>query len=202
MKINIKFITVAALSALIVFPAAALAGGDHSTVNKSIQIDSNTTAGDVDSVNGSIRIGSNAFVDSVESVNGSIKLGNDVTVDRGIDAVNGSITLEAGCEVGGKVETVNGSIRLEHTIVSGDVETINGQLRILQGSEVAGNVIVREPKGWWSSNNRRKPVRVEIGENVIVHGNLVFEHAVELELHESARVGEIIGDEVKIIEKS
>lgn len=202
MKINMKSLTVVALSALIVFPAAALADGDQSTVNKSIRIDDNTTAGNVDSVNGSIRIGANSFVDSVESVNGSIKLGNDVTVDKGIDAVNGSITVEAGCEVGGNVETVNGGIRLEHAMVSGDVETINGQLRILQGSEVAGNVIVREPKSWWSSNNRRKPVRVEIGENVIVHGDLVFEHAVELELHKTARVGEIIGDEVEMIGSS
>jgi len=202
MKINMKFLTIAALSVLIVLPAVAVAGGDHSTVNKNIRIDDNTTAGDVDSVNGSIRIGANSFVDSVESVNGSIKLGNDVTIDKGIDAVNGSVTVEAGCEVGGNVETVNGGIRLEHAMVSGDVETINGQLRILQGSEVAGNVIVREPKGWWGSNNRRKPVRVEIGENVIVRGDLVFEHAVELQLHESARVGEIIGDDVEMIGSS
>ena len=202
MKIYMKFLTIAALSALVVLPASALAGGDHSTVNKSIRIDDNTTAGDVDSVNGSIRIGANSFVDSVESVNGSIKLGNDVTVDKGIDAVNGSITVEAGCAVGGNVETVNGGIRLEHAMVSGDVETINGQLRILQGSEVAGNVIVRKPKSWWGSNNRRKPVRVEIGENVIVRGDLVFEHAVELKLHETARVGEIIGDEVEMIGSS
>ena len=202
MKINMKFLTIAALSALIVLPAVAVAGGDHSTVNKSIRIDDNGTAGDVDSVNGSIRIGANAFVDSVESVNGSIKLGNDVTVEKGIDAVNGSITVEAGSAVGGNVETVNGGIRLEHAMVSGDIETINGQLRILQGSEVAGNVIVREPKGWWGSNNRRKPVRVEIGENVIVRGDLVFEHAVELKLHETARVGEIIGDEVEMVGSS
>jgi hypothetical protein len=63
---------------------------------------------------------------------------------------------------------------------------------------VSGDVVVKKPGGWgWS--HRRKPIRVEIGENVVVHGNLVFEQPVELRLHESAKVGEIIGDEVEIV---
>ena len=201
MKIYIKYFTAVALLVLIALPAAAVASDSHSTVNKSIRIDDNSTTGDVDSVNGSIRIGSNSFVKSVESVNGSIKLANDVAVEKSIDAVNGSITLQAGSEVGGDIETVNGSIRLEGVKVAGDVETINGQLRILSGSEVSGNVVVREPKGW-NINTRRKPVRVEIGQDVVVHGNLIFEHAVELDLHESAQVGEIIGDKVTMASDS
>jgi len=201
MKISFKFLTAAVLAVLIVLPAVAEAGGSHSTVNKSIRIDDNSTTGDVDSVNGSIRIGANSFVKSVESVNGSIKIGNDVTVDMGVDAVNGSITLQAGCEVGGDVESVNGSIRLQNTRVAGDVETINGQTRILEGSEVSGNVVVRKPRGW-SINKRRQPVRVEIGKDVLVHGDLIFEHAVELTIHDTAKVGEIIGDEVTIIGSS
>jgi DUF4097 and DUF4098 domain-containing protein YvlB len=201
MKIFIKFLTATALAVLLVLPAVAQAGGSYSTVNKSIRIDDNTTTGDVDSVNGSIRIGANSFVDSVESVNGSIELGNDVTVDGKVEAVNGAITLQPGCEVGGDVETVNGGIQLENTRVSSDVETVNGQIRILEGSEVSGNVVVREPQGW-SINKRRNPVRVEIGENVLVHGDLIFEHAVELKLHDTARVGEIIGEEVTMVGSS
>ena len=193
-----KYLTAVALAALFVLPAVAGASGSYSTVNKGIHIDESTTAGDVDSVNGSIRIGSNSFVDSVESVNGSIKLGNDVTVDRGIDAINGTIKLQPGCEVGGNVESVNGGIYLERTTVAGDVETVNGQLRILNGSEVTGNVVVRKSRGW--SSERRKPVQVEIGQDVVVHGDLIFEHAVELKLHDSARVGEIIGDKVEVID--
>jgi len=201
MKIYLKFLTAVVLAVLIVLPAVAGDSGSHSTVNKSINIDDNTTTGDVDSVNGSIRIGANSFVRSVEAVNGSIKLGNDVTVERGVDAVNGAITLKPGCEVGGDVETVNGGIRLENVRVAGNVETINGQLRILERSEVSGNVVVRKSMGW-SSNKRRKPVRVEIGRDVVVHGDLIFEHAVELKLHDTARVGEIIGDEVKMVDSS
>lgn len=198
MKASFKYLTTTVLMTFLILPTLTMAGSDHSTVNKSINISSNSTTGEVDSVNGSIRIGDNSFVESIEAVNGSINLGNDVTVDKDIEAVNGAIKLSSGCEVGGNIETVNGGIRIQNTTVSGDVETINGQLRILDGSEVAGNVLVREPKGW-SSNKRRKPVRVEIGENVRIHGDLIFEHPVELKLHDSAEVGEIIGDEVEII---
>jgi predicted acyltransferase (DUF342 family) len=199
MKIYFKYLTAVALAVLIVLPAVATAESNHSTVNKSIRIDDNSITGEVDSVNGSIRIGANSVVKSVDSVNGSIKLGNNVRVEKGIDAVNGSVTLESGCEVDGNVETVNGGIRLQNTSVSGDIETVNGGIRLLDGTEVVGNVVVRKPGGW-NSNKRNKPVKVEIGENVQVHGDLIFEHPVKLELHDSARVGEVIGDEVTIVE--
>jgi len=201
MKIYFKFLTAMALAALMVLPAVAGASGSYSTLNKSIHLDDNTTTGDIDSVNGSIRVGTNSFVESVESVNGSIKLANDVTVERGVEAVNGSITLQPGCQVGGNVETVNGGVSLENTRVAGDVETVNGQLQILDRSEVSGNVVVRKPGGW-SMNKRQKPVYVEIGQDVVVHGDLIFEHAVELKLHDTARVGEIIGDEVEMVGSS
>ena len=198
MKTYFKFLIAVALTTLIALPAMAGASGSYSTLNKSITIGDNAMVGSIESINGSIRIGANSFVDSIESVNGSIKLGNDVTVDRSIEAVNGAIILEPGCEVGGRIETVNGAVRMENTRVAGDVETVNGALRILDRSEVSGNVVVRKPSGW-GFNHRQKPLRVEIGANVVVHGDLVFEHAVELELHETARVGEIVGDEVTII---
>jgi DUF4097 and DUF4098 domain-containing protein YvlB len=198
MKVYFKYLSAVALAVLLALPAVTIAGDSHSTVNKSINVDEGTTTGSVDSVNGSIRIGANSFVDSVEAVNGSIKLGSDVTVNGNVEAVNGAITLQSGCEVGGKVETVNGGIRLDYTRVTGDVETVNGQIRILEGSEVSGNVIVQEPNGW-NHSKRRKPVRVEIGKDVIVKGDLIFEHAVELKLHDTASVGEIIGNEVEIV---
>jgi len=199
MKVSFRYLTAVAFALMVVLPAVATAGGSVSTVNKSIRIDDNSTTGNVDSVNGSIRIGANSVVKSVESVNGSINLDNDAKVERGVEAVNGSVTLESGCDVGGGVETVNGSIRLQNTSVSGDVSTVNGGIRLLKGSEIVGNVVVQKPQGW-NNNKRRNPVKVEIGENVQVHGDLIFEHAVELKLHDSATVGEIIGDEVTIIE--
>ena len=197
MKISFKLLITVVLAAMIVLPAIAQAGGNHSTVNKSIRIDSDTTAGSVNSVNGSIRIGDNSFVESVDSVNGSIKIGNDVTVEGDVESVNGAINLEAGCAVGDNVETVNGGIRLQNTQVSGDVETVNGQVRILDRSEVSGNVLVKKPGGW-NHSNRNRPVRVEIGKDVLIHGDLIFEYPVELKLHETAKVGEIIGDDFEM----
>jgi DUF4097 and DUF4098 domain-containing protein YvlB len=199
MKTYLKYFIVAALTTLIALPAMAGVSGSYSTLNKSITIGDNAMAGSIDSVNGSIRIGANSFVDSIESVNGSIKLASDVTVEDSIEAVNGAITLESGCEVGERIESVNGAIRMENTRVAGDVETVNGALRIMDGSEISGNVLVRKPNSW-GFNHRQKPVKVEIGENVVVHGNLVFEHAVELKLHKTARIGQIIGDEVTLVD--
>ncbi len=197
MKFSFKLLTAAALAVVMVLPA--MADDNVSSVNKSIRIDENSAKGNIDSVNGSIRIGANSSVRSVESVNGSIDLDNNVAVERDVEAVNGSVTLHNGTEVGGNIETVNGRIRLHGTSVAGDVETVNGKISIGDASEVFGDVTVRKSKGW-SFNKRNKPVSVEIGENVIVHGNLVFEHAVELKLHETARVGEIIGEKVTIID--
>ena len=198
MKDLSRYFTAIAFALMLIVPAVASAGSSVSTVNKSIRIDDNSTAGNVDSVNGSVRIGDSSVVKSVDTVNGSIKLGNDVRVERGVDSVNGAVTLKPGCRVDGNVDTVNGSIRLQDTVVGGDITTVNGAIRLLEGTEVSGNVVVRKPNGW-SHNNRRKPVKVEIGENVLVQGDLVFEHPVELHLHDSARVGEIIGEEVTII---
>jgi predicted acyltransferase (DUF342 family) len=198
MKDLSRYLTAIAFALMLIVPAVASAGSSVSTVNKSIRIDDNSTAGNVDTVNGSVRIGDSSAVKSVDTVNGSIKLGNDVRVERGVESVNGAVTLKPGCRVDGNVDTVNGSIRLQDTVVGGDVTTVNGGIRLLEGTEVSGSVVVRKPNGW-SHNNRRKPVKVEIGENVLVHGDLVFEHPVELRLHDSARVGEIIGEEVTII---
>lgn len=198
MKVLSRYLIAVAFALIIIMPAVATAGGSVSTVNKSIRIDDNSTTGNVDSVNGSIRIGANSVVKSVDSVNGSINLDNNVRVEKGIEAVNGSVSLEPGCEVDGGVETVNGSIRLQDTAVAGDIRTVNGGIRLLKGTEVVGNVVVQKPHGW-SSNKRRKPVKVEIGENVRVHGDLIFEHPVELKIHDSATVGEIIGEEVTVV---
>lgn len=198
MRISVKLLAVMALTVSVVLPLVAWAGGDVSTVNKSITIDSNASAEDVDSVNGSIRISDRAVVRSVESVNGAISIREDAKVERDVSAVNGTINLAEGTEVGGSVETVNGSIRLRDAVVAGDVQTVNGGIKLLNGSQVEGNVVVRKPQGW--SNKRRKPVKVEIGEGVQVFGDLIFEHPVELTIHGSASYRELIGDDVEIVE--
>lgn len=187
-----------AFAFVLLAPVAAAADENHRTINKSIKLGADTDAGSVQSVNGSIRVGASSVVRSIESVNGSIELREGVKVEKDVKAVNGRIELEAGAAVGGHVETVNGSITLSDTDVAGDVETVNGSIRLLDGTTVEGDVKVEKPWGW--SSDRKKPVKVEIGRDVIVNGDLIFEHAVELRIHDSARVGEIRGDEVTVRE--
>ena len=196
MRISIKQLAALAIAATMAFPVIA---GDYSSVNSAIRVGAGTSADDVDSVNGSIRIGDDSFVRSVNSVNGAITIGENVTIERRVEAVNGSISLEAGSQVGGGIETVNGTIELEGTHVAGDIETINGGVQLFDGTVIAGNVIVKEPKSRGWSFGRKKPVKVELGRDVEVQGDLVFEHAVELRVHDSATHGEIIGDDVKVI---
>lgn len=184
------------MTATIALPV--LAGG-YSTINESIRIGENNAAGDVESVNGSIRIGSDSVVRSVNSVNGSINVGKNVTIERGVESVNGAISLDSGSQVGDDVETVNGGIDLQGTHVAGDIDTVNGSIALLDGTVVTGHIKVHKPDGWGWNNRRNKPVKVEIGENVEVLGDLIFEHEVELRVHPSATYGEIIGDEVTVI---
>lgn len=198
MRNSVKRLAVLAITMIATMPVAAWSGSSFSTINKSIRLESGTSAGDVESVNGAIRIGDDSVVESVESVNGSIRIGDGVKVERDIEAVNGAIELGQGSDVGGSIESVNGSIKLRHTQVADHVQTVNGDIHLLDGTIVEGYVKVKKPRGW--SSHRNKPVKVEIGENVQVMGDLVFEQPVELKLHPSARVGDVIGDEVTVIE--
>lgn len=199
MRFSTNHLTMLIFITGLAIPTLAAADDDVSTVNKSVSISSGSGAGDVESVNGSIRIGADAFVQSVESVNGAVNIGEGVTVAESVEAVNGGITLGPGSIVGGSVETVNGGIRLSGTNVSDHVETINGSIRLLQGTVVEGNVKVGKSWGW--SSGRNKPVKVEIGEDVQVLGDLIFERPVELKLHDSASVGEIIGKQVELVQQ-
>lgn len=198
MKLSIKRLAVIALSACLALPALSLAADDISSINKAIRVDSGAAVGDVQSVNGSIRIDNDAVVRSIESVNGTIRVGEGVKVEKDIEAVNGTIKLASATEVGGDVETVNGKIQLEQSTIAGNVGTYNGGIALLNGTVVEGDVTVSKPFGW--SSKPRKPVQVEIGENVRVYGDLVFEQPVELIIHDSAEVGEVIGNEVTVID--
>ncbi|MEM1411839.1 MAG: polymer-forming cytoskeletal protein [Pseudomonadota bacterium] len=198
MKNTMKPLAVLAFSVAIALPAIALAGSDYSSVNKSISVEANSSAGEVDSVNGSIRIGNRAVVTSIESVNGTVNVDEDAKVERHVEVVNGTINLAEGVEVGGTIASVNGSIRTRNAAIAGDVHTVNGGIALLDGSIVEGNVKVRKPQGW--SSNKSKPVKVTIGEDVQVFGDLIFEQPVELHIHASARVGEVIGKDITIMD--
>lgn len=172
--------------------------GDVETVNGGITLGSRVTAGGLETVNGGITFGDNVAVDSLTTVNGGIRGGRDTRIAGKVETVSGSIFLDRGSEVGDDVETVNGGIGVVATRVGGNVETINGDVTIGANSHVRGNVHVRKPSSsWFPINiNQRKP-RIVIGPGAVVDGELVFERAVTLYVHESARTGAITGAEAQ-----
>lgn len=190
-------------------------GGDISRINKSITVEDGGKAGELDTVNGSIRVGENATIESAETVNGSVRLGRgahageietvnggidlaeDVTVARNVEAVNGSIELERGAEVVGEVSNVNGTIEARAAHVGGRISTVSGDVRVLDGSRVDGGILIEEPSGWNFSWKQNRPPRVVIGENAVVGGELRFEREVELHVHESAKIGPVVGATAK-----
>lgn len=201
-----------ALACLLVLPATALAQADIEKVNGSITVEPSQVAGRVETVNGSIRIGesatvrvaetvngsitvdSNARTGSLETVNGSVRLGETVAVDGGIETVNGSIYVGRGGRVQRNVETVNGAIGLVDADLGGGIETVNGDTTVGAGSHVRGGIRYVKPTGNWNlwPKTRRNP-RVIVGPDARVDGPLVFEHAVDLYVHATARTGAITG---------
>jgi hypothetical protein len=187
-----------ALAFSVALTTTAQAAENFTTVNKTVRIDDGEIVGNVKSVNGSIRIGAGSSAESIQSVNGAIDIESDARIEEDVSAVNGSIELDRGADVGGNVETVNGGIEILAGNVAGDVETVNGAIVLLDGTVVEGNVLVKKPWGW--SSGERKPVKVELGRDVQVKGDLIFEQPVRLKIHDTASFGEMTGDDIEVVE--
>ena len=185
--------------------------GDLTTVNGSVSIGADSQLdGDGSTVNGSIRVGDRAVVNDVASVNGSVTIGDDVQL-RDAKAVNGSIVSGSRVSSSGIFETLNGRIEVgPDSVVEGGIGTANGDIlvrgaevgRITTGngditleanSRVNGEILVERPRRF--NEEEAQAIRVEIGANSTVVGPLRFEREVELRIHQSATVGEIIGAE-------
>ncbi len=164
------------------------------TVNGSIKVGQGATVGEVETVNGSIKFGNGVTADHAETVNGSINLGSNCMIKGHAETVNGSVTAGNGCVVEGRMETVNGKISASGTEVDGNIETVNGNITLDNGTVVNGNVIIEKSTGWFNSN--KKIPEVHIGENVVVKGDLIFKKKVKLYIADSAKTGEVIGDDV------
>ena len=171
---------------------------DVETVNGGITLGNRVTAAGLETVNGGITFGDEVSLDSLTTVNGGIRGGRSARIAGGVETVSGSIFLDRGSEVGNDVQTVNGGIGLVGTRVAGDVRTSNGDVTIGAGSHVRGGLSVRKPSSsWFPINiNQRKP-RIVIGPGAVVEGELVFERAVTLYVHDTARTGAITGAEAQ-----
>jgi len=176
---------------------AGVSYGDLESVNGSIDLDENAIAETVSTVNGSIRIRDGAQAESIETVNGGLKLGSRVVIHEGLETVNGRIVVGSGSRIGEGIESVNGSIEVDNAEIGGGIETVNADLTLDNGALVRGGIHYDEPGGSWFNFGKKKTPKVVIGANVVVEGDLTFDHEVELFVHDSAKVGRISGASAK-----
>jgi predicted acyltransferase (DUF342 family) len=168
--------------------------GDFETVNGGISIDDRARAGHLSTVNGGIDIEDDAQAASATTVNGGIEVGERARITGDLTTVNGGIRVDFLTKIGGNVETVNGAITIRQSDVAGNVELVNGDVMIGAKSHVHGSVIVRRNKGVSVGWGRKPKVpRIIIGPGAMVDGDLRFEREVELYVHTTARIGNVIG---------
>lgn len=165
--------------------------GDAGTVNGGVSIGSGSTVeGNVETVNGKITLAEGARAHSISGVNGPVQIGAGARVEGDAETVNGQVVLASDAVVDGQVSSVNGQIRLEGA-TAGSVRNNNGGIVLEKGSRVLGELKVEKSR----FANADKPVTVIIHADCEVAGPLVFERPVNLQIHESATVGEIQGAE-------
>lgn len=169
--------------------------GTLSTVNGDVRVGRNAVAQEAKTVNGSITLEVDARVGEVSTVNGSLNLAEGVSIERQAHTVNGDVEMKKRSRVGGDVATVSGDIDLEGAEVGGEIRTHNGDIDLTAGSRVRGGIYVKESKGWrWGKDD---PVKVHICSTCVVDGDLRFERPVELRVDSGAKIGKVIGDDVR-----
>ncbi len=171
---------------------AKVAGSKVQTVNGNIRVRGGATVRNVATTNGDIIVGEGAATGSIEAVNGAARCSDGARVDGDITLVNGSIVLASESSVSGNVATVNGAISLTGASVEGSVQNYHGDILLDRGTQVAGDLLVLGD----DSPADSPPARIVIGPDSTVRGELIFEHAVQLFVHDSASIGAVTGAEV------
>jgi len=114
-------------------------------------------------------------------------------VQGSVSTVNGRVQLQQS-SVAKNVETVNGGLSFNGARIGGNVELVNGRADVLEGTIVAGDLIVHKPKGNWGWGNKSKPPVVVIGAGSEIGGRILVENEkTKLYVHEGARVGSVEG---------
>jgi len=167
-----------------------------STVNGEVHVSRGATVGTAKTVNGEVEIESDAKVGTVSTVNGSLEVGEGATITHEASTVNGELTLAQRSHVGGDVSTVSGEIGLKGAEVGGTVSTVNGDIELTEGARVRGNLVVKRPNSGWNQHEG-DPVKVHICATCVVDGELRFERPVELRVEKGAKIGKVVGDQVK-----
>jgi len=166
-----------------------------STVNGDVRVARGASADVARSVNGEIVLEQDVKVGSVSTVNGSVRIDEGVAVSREASTVNGSVSLRKRAHVGGDVSSVSGDLDLEGAEVVGQLETYNGDIDLSNGARVIGGIHVKRPKGSdWSHNTAPE---VHICATCVVEGDLRFDRPVELRVDAGAKIGKVIGEDVR-----
>jgi DUF4097 and DUF4098 domain-containing protein YvlB len=168
-----------------------------STVNGNVRIGRGASANEAETVNGSITIEDDAKVGSASTVNGTLNLGEGVVIEKDATTVNGSLKLDRRVRVGGNVSSVNGDIDLEGAEVTGRLTTVSGDIELTEGARVDGGIHIEKPRGtnWFQKKEDR--VSVHICSTCTVNGELRFDRPVTLRVESGAKIGKVIGDDVK-----
>lgn len=172
---------------------SGLSVGSLSNVNGGISVERDATVDNVDAVNGNITIAENVNAGNVNSVNGNIDISEKLNGRRSAESVNGNITIGQYSVVTHSVTTINGNIVLDSVSVGFDVETLNGDIHIKTGSEINGDIRIKQSR----NNNRlfeskHKPT-LRIDNGVTLRGNIYLEKETELEIADPSIAEKVIG---------
>jgi DUF4097 and DUF4098 domain-containing protein YvlB len=168
-----------------------------STVNGDVRIGRGASANVAETVNGSITIDDDAKIGTASTVNGSLELGEGVSIAKDASTVNGSVKLAKRARVGGNLSTVNGDIDLDGAEVKGRLTTVAGDIDLTDGARIEGGILVEKPSGtsWFQKKDER--ISVHVCSTCTVSGELRFDRPVTLRVDSGAKIGRVVGDDVK-----
>jgi hypothetical protein len=86
---------------------------------------------------------------------------------------------------------------LADTRLEKDLITTRGEIRLEGDTRVGGDLRIRKPECWGVCKDDDEPTIVTIGAGVTIAGEIRSERPTELRVHEDARIGPVIGTEVK-----
>lgn len=166
------------------------------TVNGDVRIGRGASAKVAETVNGSITVDEDAKLGSASTVNGALELSEGVSIANDASTVNGRVSIDKRGSVGGNLSTVNGDIDLEGAEIKGNVTTVSGDIDLTDGTRILGGIHVEKPQGWgWNQKDQR--ITVHVCSTCSVNGELRFDRPVTLRVESGARIGRVIGDDVK-----
>ncbi len=185
-------------------------GPDINNGDRRVVVATGTQVNDVRNINGRVTVEAGASARNIRTYNGRIIIEGNGFVSGNVDTYNGGIRAIGGGEIKGNAEAFNGDIVLAHMTVGQNVQTANGRIDLsnvaigenvetnggdvmLENSIVEKDLIIHKRKGF---NFFELPVfrqKVVIGPESQIKGSLMVRRKVQLYVHETARINNIVG---------